>query len=796
MQALLQKLTRLVQENTAGKGFNTTGKTVSAKFEPNDISINPFKDLPNVRSLRLRTNRLDPLLGNKGVMKKLAPEMTFEERSWRIKAANRYLRIMHFRLTKLLFLNRNVEFWILALQLMSKSKVLRACALRKLNHNWHRKFKFGLVSVLLRKLDQMIQDLPTGLNVKRQYEPKVKPDGTCTWRPIGNPGYADRMFLYLLQSFLVIYLNRHISKSQHAYRPGQGVPTALTELNDLLPKCKYAWEFDLKGAFPSVSISQTCSKLTEVGIPKPLSDYFEAMSIVTVERVDLLPPGESQRIPEPKFEKQVMLGPALSFIHNVSDKDFKFGWGSVQQQFIDTTAWAFNRNPKDPELLAYCMKHPMFPKEPIKVERTVPVPVDTFVTPSAATNRLLHAKMLAAKGELAIEVQGFPQGAGTSPILFNFAFEQFLLKNHFSKLHPSVKVVSYADDFLVFSDVDLPAIWDLPEKSGGLVINREKSRKIKDDGKFIVDKFKYLGVTFHVDVEPILLEGTPRSGSHLVFDKAEMVADYNWRDQQLRRFIHHFKDMDVGVPSRPQLVLDQWGHGELPSCLLPLEVVKGEAPISFSLLRSIETALTKSGSLSMPHLGHHSLDNLDVAVEGKGNPVASEALMKRISKAPNWLKTRLRGLLINRLHGGSWNADIDSADRSLRSPASTGGRSWLELKMNLPQYDSDFVTQPFAMKDDKSILSRKDKKGMIKSSLLYIDNKELRENLGNQLKDAWRKDDLTLVSSILDKISSLHAQIREEMNIFNSTSHATVDILSKLKNPRSIKISNNGLKYL
>jgi hypothetical protein len=187
---------------------------------------NPFKDLPNVRSSSIKCNSLDPLLAACGIASALSPEMSFEQLSGKLKACNRYLRIMHFRLLKMLSHRDHYGFWILALQYLKRSKVLRLVALRKFNHNWHTQLKLGTVKLILQSLDKQIQDFDPRLTLKRDYANKVKPDGTITYRPIGNPKYHNRMFLYLLQSFMVTYMSSFIGKYQHGFMPARGTLTA------------------------------------------------------------------------------------------------------------------------------------------------------------------------------------------------------------------------------------------------------------------------------------------------------------------------------------------------------------------------------------------------------------------------------------------------------------------------------------------------------------------------------------------------------------------------------------------
>jgi len=103
-----------------------------------------------------------------------------------------------------------------------------------------------------------------------------------------------------------MFVGQYISKEQHAYLPGRGVPTATSALTKELedPKNRYAMEFDLKGAFPSIRIPATTELMKNIGFPPMLADYIKAMSIVTRERVDLAPVEKQGVLPEPKFERQ------------------------------------------------------------------------------------------------------------------------------------------------------------------------------------------------------------------------------------------------------------------------------------------------------------------------------------------------------------------------------------------------------------------------------------------------------------------------------------------------------------
>lgn len=672
LHSLLNSLTSslLTQEGLTER----ENKTIQS-FNPSDISPNPFKELPNVSRFGISSNVVDPLFADYGMVKKLSPKMQFQALSRRTKAANRYMRIMYYRLTKLLALNRSTEFWILALKLMERSNVLKALALRKVLPNWHRDFKFATVKKLLEGLNNMLLDLPTSLKIKRQYEIKQLPDGNHTWRPVGNPAYVDRMFLYIWQCFLVIYLNRYISQSQHAYRPGKGVPTALSEVQECLETFPYVWEFDLKGAFPSLVIPKTCDALASIGVPESISDYIMMMSIHTIEEVNLK---EARDRGLRSFGKRPLLEPKYIRQNNI---------------------------------------------------RSGPLPL--------VAAHGLELELAACKSRptnfIPIEFKGFPQGSGISPIMFIFAFEHFAYRAFFSKLHPSVKVVAYADDFLVFSKVPLPDLFDLPDTGGGLMINHEKSRQIREDGRWLVPNFKFLGVTFHLE-DQILIEGTPRSGAQLLFNKSALVGRELFRNQQLKRLINAFKDSPVPFPSHPKAVLDDWGHGKFPSSLLPLEVIQGKVPITKPFLASVASVLQNASHQEGKVVG--------------GNPISSSSLEERMRKAPHWLQTHLKGFWINRLHSGNWNPGQVQPKRTLQSHPRAQQGSWIDLSLNTANY-------------------------LYPKTAALIQSK-LKLNISESLRDFFKTQ-------------------LEEMSIFTSTSYATHDLLDHLKSP--IKISNKCLRH-
>lgn len=799
MKQLKSNIVSLIARVTSWNGVATsTASNLSQKpsgilFTPDYVMPRPFKALPNISEFKVRPNQLDPLLSKDGIARKLSPNIESRPLSSRIASANRYIWIMQCRLERLLRQNRSKEFWILALLLMQKSKVLRAVALRKLDKNWHRSMPLGRVKLMLLQLDRTIKTVRTQMKIVRNYVDKVKPDGSLTFRPIGNPAKVDRMYTYLFQCFTVMYSAGYLSRSQHAYQPGKGVVTALKEIKTLLlgKEFKYVWEFDLKGAFPSIVIPKAMEVLREIGIPPALVEVYENISYSSVERVDLAP--QAQEIPEPKFEKQELLANALpifqpgeydwvesQLLHagiawyrerkrilaEIQDPMVRFhrlwsmiliGWAEASEErhrvasnkYMDVLA-------SQKYQLAAAGRYPIEELMPKYTHEDLPALVEyrkivrdrlieeqkkaALDRARAASDLVQHGKMLAAGGKSPIEVRGFPQGLGLSPVLFNICFEASALRGHFNQLGANVKVVSYADDFLVFSDKNIEGIMEESSemKEMGLTINREKSRLMCEDQAWIVDGFKFLGIT----IKPapgvgFNFYGTPRSGKVLFFDKLNTVERFVARDAELQKVAKLIGAQALKTGGHrlmtSQEVLDAWGEGIVPFNRIPLAVIEGERallPNDIAVLRSDK--------------------ELDASFT-EGNLTASEKVLvnKHLAGKPlNALGTRLAGLLVSRLHGSSWSTPEKEDPKSFMSNNSieplpqAEGKSWMDRMLNLR------VRVPSLAHISIASMRR------VEARLLAYENRN------------------------------------RSFSIYNSTSHATLDLLRMQKDPRHMKCFN------
>lgn len=345
-----------------------------------------------------------------------------------------------------------------------------------------------------------------------------------------------------------------------------------------------------------------------------------------------------------------------------------------------------------------------------------------------------------------IEFKGFPQGSGVSPVLFNFVFEVAALRGHFLKINPECKVISYADDFLVFSKTPMREIMTESTEmlAHGLKFNLEKSRQLKEDGTWLTSGFKFLGITF-MTLGNLSLIGTPRSGKTLPFDKEDMVTEFAARNIQLGI---------IGKPCglAPGVILALWGQGIEPAASLPMEFIKGEAPLTEEqMMEFSKLFLEAKPELSKFKKDNSGAGNLDPSETGIPSgalnlkdlkPGNLDATIESLRREGNlsFLGRELDGLIVNRLHGGSWVPELAEAKRDLESKP----RSWLSFKTNT-------VWQTI---------------GSIFPSKLRA-----RVNMGKLLF------------------------IRDNLSIYNSTSIATVDLLRAGRNQKVLKVRHNELLH-
>lgn len=666
LDSLLSNLTGLVGPRETKVGVSRDKSSIMLGDRALSSTHSPWEPLPNTKTFLVRPNENDPLLERFGISRKFSPDMKSEKLSWRITAANRYLSIQLAVLRNLKGQGRYIEFWIRALKLLKQSKVLRIVALRKLDSNFARKYNVSYIKTLFSTLNGMVMNLTHKYHLERVYIPKTKPDGTQTFRPLGVPSKAARLYLYLITSFMMIFLEGRIGQSQHAYQRGKGVITAWQELHKLLDRAVSIFEFDLKGFFPSLNTGYVVDILVKMGLPELLRNWLFELNLQYPAEKTL----KEDKLNEDNARHKAELD-AIGLLYT-EPKEFKMKYVDKHGNYTGVVLapiYEFIKANGEDLLIELMMEDLGYSRAEIKAhwfetlyeyyqvqaalfESFKPTPQYEAGTSSAKENPYNTILLEATKG--------FPQGSNMSPILSMVAFDVVLVKSYFGTLLDGIdfKIVAYADDFILLL-FDYIHNWSRAYKWGldgaktgqevlrrlataasefpnmesmGIVFNLEKSKVAKYNGDWLTDHIKFLGVTY--DPELNTLNGTPRSGKDLLFTKQAAVETFFQREETLR-IVAGELNFDCSINT----ILNGWGQGIAPFNKLPEGLIDGtitkDHPKFADLIRKLKL----------------SINNPDVEeAEVMG---VSGNFKKRVSHS--WLDNEsIAGFFMNRLHSGSW----------------------------------------------------------------------------------------------------------------------------------------------
>jgi len=244
------------------------------------IAESSFFRIPAIKSFKIVSGQPNELLRGTGLDRKLPSKKTVE-----LVEDNNNLNIyMANKITKmreLLRLGKPDKFWELVDHEMRRSIAFRVAAFNKVHKGWYRDMPLERVYQITYGMNKIIEQSLTDLKYFRVHIPKDGPKALLQWyldnpggkynktRPLGVPTAPWRVILHLWNGFLVLFVEEELKRFNHAYTPKVGTMSCLTEwVNKVLP-AKYVYEFDIKGFFNNVKISQVVSLLEERGMPNP-----------------------------------------------------------------------------------------------------------------------------------------------------------------------------------------------------------------------------------------------------------------------------------------------------------------------------------------------------------------------------------------------------------------------------------------------------------------------------------------------------------------------------------------------
>jgi len=217
----------------------------------------PWKPLPNVRTFQVQVHPFEGLLALFGIKKRIKPNLILEP--YNNGKYNRFVYMQFKKLeklrTKLDKIGQAKEYWDLAWKLMG-SRIYLVMCFRHIFPNWHREMPYWKVMKILKEVDKLVKGRSSQLNYSRVYIPKGD-----TYRPLGVPTEAWRVYLHAYTNLFYWYVKPEISPSQHGYQPGKGSLTAWQDIFKRLKTAENIYEFDLKNFFGSLRLGEVQNQL-------------------------------------------------------------------------------------------------------------------------------------------------------------------------------------------------------------------------------------------------------------------------------------------------------------------------------------------------------------------------------------------------------------------------------------------------------------------------------------------------------------------------------------------------------
>lgn len=440
----------------------------------------PFRAFPNVSSVKIKVSVWDPLFQKFGLKRRSAPG-TMHYVKYENQSLNRYKLRCIKRLKK--NKNNNKVYWGIVRHLLQRSRIFYIDALRHVNPHFHRNMKFFDVLKLYKEYIKVAHAAWPVIDYKRVYIEKAN---KVDYRGLGVPTLVWRLYLHLLNQFLVLKFDDTISPDQHGFRPFRGTLTAWIQILKLVKKYNFIYEFDYKGFFPNLDVLTVSKCLTELGVPSDIMMLIQNLNKSLPKLPETLKIDESATI----NAKRMHLGNEITNV-------FLDERSRPQSGFRTLESWQNGTN------------GPMMQNSKLW----------------GNLNSFLGMGLDVSDWKVHIDhhpIIGLPQGAPTSPFLSILVLDWATKKL-------KGKYVRYADDGLIFSQTKLEHEVTNRMREANIQIAPAKSGYVKYEGNWL-KVLKFLGMTYDGKLDQLAAD--TRNGSKLLMDKEDLIREYNAREDE------------------------------------------------------------------------------------------------------------------------------------------------------------------------------------------------------------------------------------------------------------------------
>jgi len=444
------------------------------------IAESSFFRIPAVKSFVIENSEQNELLKGTGLDRKL-PSAKRVELNESNDTHNKYMTDKIIKMRHLIQEGKPEKFWKLVDHEMRRSIAFRVASFNKVHKGWYRDIPLERVYQITYGMNKIIENSLTDLKYFRVEIPKDGPKALLQWyldnpggkysktRPLGVPTAPWRVILHMWNGFLVLFVEEELKRFNHAYTPGVGTKTCLTEWVTKVLPAKYVYEFDIKGFFNNVKIGQVITLLQERGMP-----FEQSFSLLKI--LQCIPDNITMEEAKSEYDKDLAARKEWNFLMKGENNNISIRLKSGLKLSV------VKRVNEGTPFLDYVPDY--LKNDPI-----------VHIVPENSLDK------------------GLPQGAAPSTTLSLLVLSPWydILKKK------GINLLMYADDGFLYSDKPFE-----PLAPPGLEFAEEKCSWVKIDGKWQKVETKFLGVLWNSETK--LLSAKTRELSRLQFDERQLAV--------------------------------------------------------------------------------------------------------------------------------------------------------------------------------------------------------------------------------------------------------------------------------